>query len=84
MNATAFLTICAWLSAGAVVGALVARGVYRRAVISAGRAARAPLCTSCPFVSEEQRSEILSGIPTERPPALPLTMLDGSGLRRPV
>lgn len=79
---SAALTILGWVAAGAVLGALGARAAYHRRTISAGRGARAPLCTSCPFVSEEQRQEILTGRPTECPPLLSLP--DGSARHRPV
>lgn len=79
------LTAIAWVTVGAVIGALGARNFYQRAVISAGRAARGPVCNSCPFVTPEQRDEIRNGLATEAPPPLPaLPLLDGSGMHRAV
>jgi hypothetical protein len=77
------LMAVAWTFVGLVLGVLATRAVYRRSLITAGRFARAPVCNSCPFVSEEQRKEIYQGRPSEVPPTLPLPMLDGSGLHRP-
>lgn len=78
------LTVIGWATVGAVLGVVGTRMATRRAVVSAGRAARAPVCNSCPFVTPEQRLEIASGNPAEIPPALALPMLDGSGYHRPV
>ena len=81
---SALLPILGFVAVGAVLGVLGTRTVYRRSLISAGRAARAPVCNSCPFVTAEQRAEILTGRPTEAPPVAVLPMLDGSGMHRPV
>jgi hypothetical protein len=79
-----FLTVLGWIAVGLVGGLLLTRHLYLRRIVSVGRAARAPVCTSCPFVSETARHEILHGRASERPPALPLPMLDGSGFYPPV
>lgn len=78
------LPLLGFMAVGAVLGVLGTRACYRRAIISKGRLARAPVCDSCPFVTAEQREEILSGHRTEAPPPLSLPMLDGSGFHRPV
>lgn len=78
------LPILGFMAVGAVLGVLGTRAAYRRSVISAGRMARAPVCNSCPFVTPEQREEILTGLAAEAPPSLALPKLDGSGLHRPV
>lgn len=76
------LLILGWVAVGAVLGVLGSRATFRRGVITAGRLARAPVCNSCPFITAAQRHEILTGLRTEAPPALPLPMLDGSGPHR--
>jgi hypothetical protein len=79
------LAAFAWVTVGAIVGVMGTRAFYRRTVITAGRMSRAPVCNSCPFVSPEQRAEILTGRPTEAPPPMVgLPMVDGSNLHRSV
>lgn len=79
-----FMAVVGWAAVGAVVGVLVTRAAYRHHIVTAGRAARAPVCSSCPFVSEDVRAEILKGN-TVVPPSIPLPMFDlGSGLHKPV
>lgn len=82
---TNVLSVLGYIAVGAVVGVLLTRRVYTTRVITAGRTSRAPVCNSCPFINDEQRAEIISGQHTERPPQLPLPMLDvGSGMHRTV
>lgn len=78
------LTIVAWVGAGIVVGFLGTRAYYRRCLIAAGRDANGPLCNACPFVSDDQRAEILNGRAAESPPGYPLPVIGGSGPHRPV
>lgn len=82
MNAV--LPILGYIVVGAVLGVLGTRAMYARRIITAGRAARGPVCNSCPFVTAEQRAEIYKGQRSEAPPPLSLPVLEGSGFHPPV
>jgi len=56
-----FLVCLGYVTAGLVAGVVATRFFDRRHLIRVGRAARAPVCNSCPFVTEHDRAEIEAG-----------------------